>query len=265
MKKLAFCFLCKQGINNMPLWKKFFQGNESRYNIYFHCSSSHSRIREKIILDNIVPQQKTSWGDIYKAITSIYSLAIKDDNYKYILLSESCIPVKSFNYIYNYLIKDDLSYLCFQNQIAKNLYERNTLIQSYERYIANSKRAVKFLYYIDIKNWFYHETWTILNKDHAQLIMNNNLIIESFRDMKCFAHDENIVAYILNINNQLKNVKSVKTTFTNWIDSKKDNGRIHPKLYNKVEKKDIDMFKPYLFARKFSEIDKIEKIIKLDD
>ena len=266
MKKIAFCFLCKNGIKNKALWAKFFNGNEDRYNLYFHCSDPHTEIKDNLILNHLVPQFYTAWGDLYGGVCSMYNFALRNDNYKYILLSESCIPLKSFNSVYEFLVKDNLSYVCYQDHIARNKNERGTLIQSYERFIANAKRSPTFMYEISIKNWYFHEMWTILNKEHVKLIMSNHFIIETFRSMKCFAYDENIVAYILSLNNQLQNVKSLKTTFSNWHEASTDKkGGRHPKSYSEVLKKDLEMFNPYLFGRKFENIKGIEKIIELKD
>ena len=54
-------------------------------------------------------------------------VALEKDDYKFILVSESTVPIKSFDYIYNYLTKDTLSILPYQNNLAKTKIEENTI------------------------------------------------------------------------------------------------------------------------------------------
>ena len=109
MKKIAFCFLCKDRLKNISLWKKFFTGHEDKFNIYFHFSEKDITAHKDFFNRKIVPYQETSWGDINRAIFSLYKRAFNDDNFKYILLSESCIPVKNFLFTYESLTTDDKS------------------------------------------------------------------------------------------------------------------------------------------------------------
>ena len=88
MKKIAFCFLCKDRLKNISLWKKFFTGHEDKFNIYFHFSEKNITAHKGFFNRKIVPYQETSWGDINRAIFSLYKRAFNDNNFKYILLSE---------------------------------------------------------------------------------------------------------------------------------------------------------------------------------
>ena len=118
----------------------------------------------------IVPHQKTSWGNIYNAIFSLYKISFDDNNFKYILLSESCIPVKSFSLTYKFLTNNQDSFLCYQPHRPKTEWEKATLIQSLERYVNNAKKSKDFLYKVAISDWFYNETWNILNKKGYKII-----------------------------------------------------------------------------------------------
>ena len=55
---------------------------------------------------------------------SFFFLALNND-YKLILLSESTIPTKSFNYIYDYLTKGDKGYLNY-NMTEKSIVKMQT-------------------------------------------------------------------------------------------------------------------------------------------
>lgn len=263
MKKIAFCFLCKDRLKNMSLWKKFFTGHEDKFNIYFHFSEKNITAHKGFFNRKIVPYQETSWGDINRAIFSLYKRAFNDNNFKYILLSESCIPVKNFLFTYEYLTTDDKSFLCFQSHKPSTEWEKATLIQNLQRYIHNAKKSKNFMYKISVEDWFYSETWNILNNEHVNLILNNYYLIEEFKSMKCFAYDENILGYLLSINNKLDDVKNIKTTFVNWKKAVVDKVGRHPFTYQKLDDFDVDDFEDFLFARKFNDIKGLEDKILL--
>ncbi len=258
MKKIAFCFLCKDSLKNISLWKKFFTGNEDKFNIYFHFSKKNIIAYKDFFNSKIVPYQETCWGDIYRAIFSLYKGAFNDNNFKYILLSESCIPVKNFLFTYEYLTADDKSFLSFQSNNPTTEWEKSTLIHNLQRYIYNAKKSKNFIYKISIEDWFYSETWNILNKEHVALILNNYYLIEEFKAMKCFAYDENIVCYLLSINNKLDDIRNIKTTFVNWKKAVVDKLGRHPYTYQNLNDLNLHDFEDFLFARKFNDIKGLE-------
>ena len=263
-KKLAFCFLCRENINNVPLWKKFFEGYEDLCDIYVHRKLGGADNGDDFFSEHNMPTYFTDWGDIYCAICAIYRKGLARGNQKFILLSGSCIPVKHFSSIYSYLEGDDLSHVYYQPHLSRSLDERATIIQSIQRYCSNAEKSESFLSEFDVKHWFYNETWTILNREHAQLIVDNYDIIDSFRRNLCFAHDENLPSYILSLHGELQNVKRKRTTFVNWREKNfGQNGRLHPKSYSSLSENDLEQFKPYLFARKVEEIENICDIVDL--
>ena len=44
MKKIGFCFLCVDGVNQLSIWEKFFKDNYDRCNIYIH-SKNHATLK----------------------------------------------------------------------------------------------------------------------------------------------------------------------------------------------------------------------------
>ena len=98
----------------------------------------------------------------------------------------------------------------FQSNKPTTEWEKATLIQNLQRYIHNAKKSKNFMYKISVEDWFYSETWNILNNEHVNLILNNYYLIEEFKSMKCFAYDENILGYLLSINNKLDDVNNIK-------------------------------------------------------
>src|SRR4029078_5027143 len=67
-------------------------------------------ITQKLLLTHRVHAVPTKWGDIslVEAESELYKAALKDkSNAYFILLSDTCVPVRSFNYIYNRIKRDE--------------------------------------------------------------------------------------------------------------------------------------------------------------
>jgi hypothetical protein len=265
MKKIGFCFLCKDGINHLKLWESFFKDNYDKCNIYLHTYEDTDMNELFIKKHHINCKIRSGWGDIYDILQYIMKISIKNGDYKLILLSESTIPLRSFKYIYDYVTYDSKGYLKYTPHIAKTNTDKNTLMRQYHRYIENIKSVKTFINNIDINHWFFHEAWVIFNNEMMELIINDKKYIHIFRD--CFCPDENYVMFLLSLSEKLDIFHNIKTTYVNWNESLKENNRIHPKMYYKITERDLNkMMNPnYLFARKFDKDSDICDYIPFDD
>ena len=101
-QKIAFCFLTIGDINHHEIWYEFFKNNKDKISIYVH--PKHKDLVKSFFKDYIIKENiKTGWGNI--SLVDATNLLIKNalidyNNYKIILVSDSCIPIKSFDYIY---------------------------------------------------------------------------------------------------------------------------------------------------------------------
>lgn len=252
MNKIGFCFIVNDNINNISIWEKFFEGNLEKANIYIHSTHLDNINQDFVKKYQIKDHTSTKWGNLYDAIKLMYQEAIKNNDYKVVLLSDSTLPLKSFDFIYNLLISNDNTYMYYQDAFPKTQRQKDTLIKSLKRYINNSNRCSKFAYNIDFRHWFFNETWTILNNKHMKMIYQDTVILEYLQNGFCL--DENYPSYLLSINNELSNVHNTKSTYVNWEQREhKGNGMYGPKTYNSVTINDIELFKnkEYLFGRKF--------------
>ncbi|CAN1181166.1 Glycosyltransferase BC10 [Linum perenne] len=121
--KLAFMFLIKEGSSPYlaPLWELFFKGhNQSYYSIYLHVSSLHDHDphhhtnsstlqppTSSIFYNRIIPSKPVQWGTstMVDAERRLLDNALLDlSNQRFLLLSESCIPLFNFTTIYDYLV-----------------------------------------------------------------------------------------------------------------------------------------------------------------
>ncbi|RWR82217.1 Core-2/I-branching beta-1,6-N-acetylglucosaminyltransferase family protein isoform 1 [Cinnamomum micranthum f. kanehirae] len=114
--KVAFLFLTRGPLFMGPLWDKFFRGNEGLYSIYVH---SHPLFNESVPEDSVffgrrIPSKEVKWGDLnmLQAERRLLANALLDfSNQRFVLLSESCIPLFNFSTIYSYLTNSTKSFI----------------------------------------------------------------------------------------------------------------------------------------------------------
>lgn len=216
--KIAFCFLTNKNINNVNLWKQFFINNNN-YNIYIHNKEHFDNYFTKYIIPSKID---TKWGDIslVKATLLLFEEAFKDNENEYfILLSESCIPLHNFDYIYNKINLNNSSII--------NTFNENKQHQ-----------------------------WVLLKRDLLEWFLNNKYL-EEFNDFK--PPDEYYFINLIkkfNLQEKFK-INDIPLTFVNWKDlSDNPKYRILPKTYDSLNNTEYNYIvsKKYLFARKFSDI-----------
>ncbi|GAB2297017.1 hypothetical protein Dimus_031121 [Dionaea muscipula] len=114
--KLAFMFLSKGRLPFAPLWEFFFMGHQGCFSIYLHTSPGFrdELPRSSVFYKRKIPSQEVHWGEatMVDAERRLLANALLDfSNERFILLSESCIPLFNFTTIYNYLVNSNQSYV----------------------------------------------------------------------------------------------------------------------------------------------------------
>jgi len=249
VKKIGFCFLIYDIINHEELWYNFFKNiDNQKYNIYIHYKIDIPlKYFNKYKLDNCID---TKYADIsiINAHNTLFKKSYNDNCYKIISLSQSCIPLKSFNYIYNFLIKNDKGYFSLTSEQCGIFPLCNSLLKYYK-----SEHLQKS------NNWF------ILNRDIATKIIVDSVNPTIWKDIWC-PEEIYFITTVYKNNMQSKIIQifdssSKSTTFTNWNNpyfpmnykyKTKDPGD-HPKNYNTIELEEINylLIEPCLFGRKF--------------
>ncbi|KAK3026663.1 hypothetical protein RJ639_040690 [Escallonia herrerae] len=107
--KVAFMFLSRGELALAPLWQKFFKGHEGLFSIYIHTSPEFTNEPPKssVFYKRRIPSKPVQWGRVtmIDAERRLLANALLDfSNERFVLLSESCIPIFNFTTIYNYLI-----------------------------------------------------------------------------------------------------------------------------------------------------------------
>ncbi len=259
-KKIAFLFLIKDKMNKEELWHRFFNNiDKNKYSIYIHYKNDNKlKYFDEYKLKTTV---ETKWGDIslVHAQKLLLNEALKDEsNYKFIYVSDSCIPVKSFDYIYNFLTANNNSYF---NVEVKIPFLYNKIMYSFKKFKEMLKQKESFL-----NNYSYNKTfqWFILNREHANIINNDKTEIINYN--KTFAPDEIYFLTILRnkyVSNIIINDNPYNyTTFANW----------NLELFNLIKigefsndyKKFNSIVKPYKYPYEYIKIDdkELDYIVK---
>ncbi|EHA8589817.1 putative glycosyltransferase BC10 [Cocos nucifera] len=114
--KIAFMFLTPGSLPFERLWEKFFLfGGMGRTItvISSDCLEFCHKVEVAFTCSNVV------WGTIsmIDAEKRLLANALQDtDNQHFVLLSDSCVPLHDFDYVYNYLMGTNISFVdCFQD------------------------------------------------------------------------------------------------------------------------------------------------------
>ncbi|EEF45818.1 conserved hypothetical protein [Ricinus communis] len=114
--KIAFMFLTKGPLPLAPLWERFLKGHEGLYSIYVHSLPTFEAKfpPSSVFHRRQIPSQISEWGkmSMCDAERRLLANALLDiSNERFILLSESCIPLYNFSVIYHYIMKSRYSFI----------------------------------------------------------------------------------------------------------------------------------------------------------
>ena len=203
VKKIAFLFLTIKNVNFPNIWDKYFFGNEDRISLYIHPKYPNEVSWHKdCIIKNLV---KTEWGLIVKAYIELLKEAIKDkQNYKFIFLSESCVPIQSFNNFYKTATSDNLSWIKLMN------------ISNYDYNVRLNKSSDKFIK---------HYSRSMLSRYHVNKLLKKQKELDFF--YKMHVGDEFYLSVLL----PLTKIKNFPITFDDWeyVD------KLKKKIKNKIK------------------------------
>lgn len=137
--KIAFLFLLIDNPYFPDIWDKYFDNNDDKYNIYIHPKYPEKHTwRPQNIIKNI---QDTAWGFVTRAYIELLSDAYRNkENVKFILVSESCLPIRLFNIFYNDCIRDlNKSWIKVMNM---SKYDKEARVIKHINYIKENKKNI---------------------------------------------------------------------------------------------------------------------------
>ncbi|CAI5979865.1 unnamed protein product [Closterium sp. NIES-65] len=116
--KIAFLFLVRGPLPLERVWQRFFQGHEGRYSIYIHASTADyecdKHVNSSVFRGRQIPSVPITWGgpNLIRAERRLLAAALADPaNQRFVLLSESCLPLFNFTHVFDYLMASDKSFV----------------------------------------------------------------------------------------------------------------------------------------------------------
>ncbi|XP_076928119.1 glycosyltransferase BC10-like isoform X2 [Bidens hawaiensis] len=171
--KIAFVFLVRDNIPLDFLWHNFFKNADpEKFSIYIHskpgfvfdASSTRSAFFYNRQLENSV---EVGWGKptMIQAEKLLFKAALDDPhNHIFVLLSDSCVPLYKFSYIYTYLMSSPRSF------VDSFIDAKDT------RY--NPEMSPD----IPKEKWRKGSQWITLARKHAEVVAYDNVVFPVFNN-----------------------------------------------------------------------------------
>lgn len=200
MSQIALLFLTRKDLNHSQIWKQLLEDVSDLFNVYIHCKElpDDPFFRKYVIQDRV----ETSYYQHVKAWQVLLRTAFQNkNNIKFVYLSESCMPLYPLTKIYDLLIKDNFSYMNWQ----KPWWDEN---------IPGAYGKERTLTEIDSSLRVGNDEWVILNRDHAEMIINDDYVINI-----AAKHTQDIESYpstLFSIKNRLHEFVKIRPTFADW-------------------------------------------------
>ena len=275
--KIAFLFLIIDNPNFPKIWDYYFADNLDKINIYIHPKYPENHTwKPECIIKNLQP---TGWGFIVDAYMELFKVAYENkENIKFVTISESCIPIKSFNnfyksvitisptislikimkiskYDYGYRLSDHIKKK-FKNHLVKH-YARMCLSRNHIKDLIHNEDKVKIFGKMHVGDEFFLSSITPLSEYLDLAVTHDD-----------WEHIDNIKKKIKNeikllYTEQEKNKNTVNDTKIALLQEKFKDIAKNPKTITQVSTDDINnmkMTKSY-FYRKFSKDSDIENYI----
>ncbi|CAD6232493.1 unnamed protein product [Miscanthus lutarioriparius] len=268
--KVAFLFLARGDLPLRPLWEKFFAGHEGLYSIYVHTDPSYtgSPPEDSVFYGRMIPSQKTMWGDmsLVAAERRLLANALLDlSNERFVMLSESCIPLYDFPTVHAVLTGSNTSFVdSFVNHDSE---------VRYNPFFADRSN-------ITLAQWRKGAQWFEMDRALAREVVSDDTYFPAFREY-CAAQpsclmDEHYIPTLLSLIGWRHNANRT-LTYADWRI-----GEVHPQTYGRDDVTE-DLIRKirggagsgrnctyndgangtcYLFARKFAH-DALEPLFRL--
>ncbi|CAA0817968.1 Core-2/I-branching beta-1-6-N-acetylglucosaminyltransferase family protein [Striga hermonthica] len=170
--KIAFLFLVRRSLPLDFIWESFFQNvDRSKFSIYIHAEpgiafdesiTSYALFFNRQLRNSI----EVAWGEasMIGAERLLFEEALQDPaNQRFVLLSDSCVPLYNFSYIYKYLMDSPRSFV-------DSFQDKNDV-----RY--NPKMSPV----IPRNKWRKGSQWVTLIRRHAEVVVDDEIVFPIFR------------------------------------------------------------------------------------
>ena len=205
-KKIAFLFMTLSNPNFPDIWNKYFEkANPEQYSIYIHPKYPMDVTWHR---ECIIPNLKeTAWGKITEAYISLLGEAYKNpDNIKFVTISESCVPIQSFQEFYKNATSDPRSWI---KSMPISNYNKKARIDGFIETL-NKKNKNKNI--LIPTHFIKHYSRFMLNRENAGELLSKKKELEFMYKMPIA--DEFILSIISPL--KIKNVRDFSVTTDDW-------------------------------------------------
>ncbi|PRQ40320.1 putative glycosyl transferase, family 14 [Rosa chinensis] len=219
--KVAFLFLTKGPVFLAPLWEKFFEGHQGLYSIYVHSNPSYngSYPESPVFQGRRIPSQEVEWGNVnmIEAERRLLANALLDiSNDRFVLLSESCIPLHNFSTIYHFLVNS-----------------KQTFVQVYDdpSSVGRGRYSSHMYPQISLSQWRKGSQWFQIDRDIATEVVADKKYFPLFQKYcrgSCYA-DEHYFPTFVHMKFSAKNSNKTLT----WYDFSR--GGPHPAQFTRTD------------------------------
>eukprot|EP00252_Welwitschia_mirabilis_P017329 TRINITY_DN38400_c0_g1_i1.p1 TRINITY_DN38400_c0_g1~~TRINITY_DN38400_c0_g1_i1.p1 ORF type:complete len:361 (-),score=35.63 TRINITY_DN38400_c0_g1_i1:398-1480(-) len=169
--KIAFLFIARNRIPLDFVWQHFFQkADKAKFSIYIHprpgfmynkatTSCTHFYGRQ---LSNSV---QVDWGEasMLQAERTLLREALKDPtNQRFLFVSDSCVPLYNFSYIYGYIMSSPKSFVDSFSDTKEGRYNP------------------KMSNVIPVQKWRKGSQWAVLTRKHAEIVASDEIVLREF-------------------------------------------------------------------------------------
>ncbi|XP_021750208.1 uncharacterized protein LOC110715894 [Chenopodium quinoa] len=219
--KVAFMFLTRTMLPLAPLWELFFKGHQGLYSIYLHTSyeSIDEPVESSVFYQRRIPSKPVEWGraTMVDAERRLLANALLDfSNERFILLSESCIPLFNFSTIYDYLIKS-----------------KHSFVGSFDdpRKVGRGRYNKRMAPAIQLSDWRKGNQWFELNRDLGIAVVSDEAFYPVLRDHcrpPCYMDEHYLPTLVVKIGKDLNSNRSIT-----WVDWSKPGS--HPTTFGRKD------------------------------
>ncbi|XP_062172712.1 glycosyltransferase BC10 [Alnus glutinosa] len=270
--KIAFLFLTNSDLHFAPLWQRFFHAHSGLYNVYVHADPAANVTRPKGVFDGrFIPAKRTYRASptLISATRRLLATALIDDpaNAFFAVLSQYCIPLHSFRYVYHSIVSSP-SFDRTDSDPESTLFGVRIRYKSFieilskeprlwRRYTSRGRFAM--MPEIPFEKFRVGSQFFVLTRRHALTVIKDRTLWRKFklpcyRDDDCFP-EEHYFPTLLSMADP-NGCTHYTLTRVNWTGTV--NG--HPHTYRPPEiSRDViyrlrqsNLSESYLFARKFT-------------
>ncbi|GMH06927.1 hypothetical protein Nepgr_008767 [Nepenthes gracilis] len=219
--KIAFLFLTPGTLPFERLWDRFFQGHEDRFSVYVHASKEKPVHISRYFIGQDIRSDTVVWGKIsmVDAEKRLLANALQDpDNQHFVLLSDSCVPIHNFDYVYSYLMFTNISFIDSFMDPGPH---------------GTGRYSEHMLPEVEMEEFQKGSQWFTMKRQHAIIVMADSLYYTKFKlyckpgmehGKHCYADEHYLPTFFHMIDPG--GIANWSVTYVDWSE-----GKWHPRSY----------------------------------